>query len=361
MKNSAGLRKGAINGFADLEDTWSVLFPQGTRVAALPNWQRPRVLIPADTLRRRWYGSGYYPAFRPGARLYRLLLRAMAASGIGSVRFARSPHLGLNDFVQELLPEATVGAVMIGMPGSSRKLVARLTDARGQVVGYLKCATRPRARRALRNEYRLLGTLPPGVGPAALGYRQLDSIDGLLLAPVFGRTLRATLPPPHDLSGFTAALTTSSAMGLERHPWVRSVSHWRGPAVEWALSTLSGRAWPTVIHHGDLAPWNMLRTDGGRLTAVDWECGCSAGFPGLDLAQYLLQVACLCLRWSPRDSRDYAIRYLAGDSPHCLSPAEARALVTLSAYSTFRLAAEDGHAFDDPFQRWQRAIWEVTK
>jgi hypothetical protein len=346
----------------DAEDGWTALFPPGTPLAALPDWRRPRVVIPADTPLRRWRGSGFYPAFRPAARVYRLLLRLRAGSGIGPVRLTTdSPGTGLTNLVDEVMPGATVGAVMIGMPGAARTIVAQLTDPRGNIVAYLKWADSVPARRTLRHEYRLLRSLPQGTGPVALSYEARGFFETLLLAPVSGTRLPATLPPPRGLSAFTASLATTTSVDFARHPWVTGISHWRGRAVESSFATLSGRDWPIVIQHGDLAPWNVFRTSGGGLAAVDWEYGRSDGFPGLDLAHYVLQVACLCQRWSPKDSRAYASRYLERHSRLRLSPAEAEAVVTLSAYNVYQLAVEDGHGLDDPTQRWRRAIWEVTE
>jgi hypothetical protein len=346
---------------ADSVNGWSALFFPGTRVLALPSWRRARVMVPADTFVQRWRGSEYLPAFRPAARIYRMLLRARAASGIGRVRLAaESSTTCLTDLVEELLPGASVGAVMIGMPGAGRKVVARLTDSRGEVVGYLKCAGSELARHSLRHEYQLLKLLPPGAGPVPQRYATLDDVDALLIAPISGKMLRATLPPPRDLSAFACSLATTAHIELERHPWMRRVLHWHGPAVESSFGVLSRRKWPVAIQHGDLAPWNVFRTHDGRLTAVDWEYGRSAGFPGLDVAQYILQVACLCYRWSPRESRDYAIRCLSGDELLHLSVSEAAAMVTLGAYNVFQLAFAHGHAPGDPTQRWRQAVWEVT-
>ena len=43
------------------------------------------------------------------------------------------------------------------------------------------------------------------------------------------------------------------------------------------------------IRHGDLARWNLLRTDDGRLKVLDWEWGEPNGLAGIDLVHYLAQ------------------------------------------------------------------------
>ena len=43
------------------------------------------------------------------------------------------------------------------------------------------------------------------------------------------------------------------------------------------------------IRHGDLARWNLLRTNDGSLKVLDWEWGEQHGLPGIDLVHYLAQ------------------------------------------------------------------------
>lgn len=348
-------------GSHELSHDWSVLLDPGARLVALPDWHDPRLLVSADTPAGRWRASAFYPAFRPAARLYRWMLRAKAVSGIGQAYVTAPPStLSLSDFLVGVLPCARVLAIMLGMPGADRKLVAQLADSTGTVVAYLKCASKPLARQKLRHEYRLLRELPKGVAPVPLKYGSIDGLDALLLAPVEGKPLRPKLPPPPDLRDFTASLATETVRPFQDHPWFRQERGGVPSPVESSYAVLSRRSWPVVHQHGDLAPWNMFRTPERSLTAVDWEDGSSDGLPGLDLAHYLLQVAGLVFRWPAGQARDYVVRYLARDRSIDLSEAEAGAIVTLAAHGAYRHALRCGHRDDDPTQRWRITVWEAT-
>jgi thiamine kinase-like enzyme len=113
-----------------------------------------------------------------------------------------------------------------------------------------------------------------------------------------------------------------------------------------------------VVRHGDFAPWNLLGGSDGKLRAIDWEYGSPKGFPYLDLAHYILQVAALIYRWSPSKALHYTIHYLTDQPWPALKAAEAEAITRLTAYHLHRQALEDGHAQDAPGQAWRRAVWE---
>ena len=136
-------------------------FPPSTRVVALPSWTRPRLLVPATTLVERASASGFYPAFRVMGRVYRSLLRVEAVLALGAKRSATSTPLFVSEFVKNVLPGARVRAVQVGMPGSAQKCTLQLADDSGRVSGYLKGAESPLARQRLRDEFELLGRLPP--------------------------------------------------------------------------------------------------------------------------------------------------------------------------------------------------------
>jgi hypothetical protein len=341
---------------------WHVLFPAGTPVVALPDWRRPRLLVPARTSREIWSGTRFYPAYRWTGRLFHLALRLRAMARLAP-RAATPPALDgerdrLEDFLTEVAPVAVI-AVQVGMPGGAQKLTARLVDADDRVVGFLKCAEQPLARSRLRNEYDVLRRLPPGVGPTPLKYGTVCGLDVLLLAPVAGRHPRAAMDPSPALHRLLESLATPQRATIEQHPWVRALGDGLASTAS-AVEALAGRAWPVTLRHGDLAPWNLLRAPDGRLVAVDWEYGSATGLPGLDLAQYMLQVALLVVRCRPETALDRAARALqssaALDGPR-LSRRESVALAVLAAYETYRAAALEGLTRDDPRQVWRRAVW----
>jgi hypothetical protein len=344
---------------------WNVLFPAGTPVVALPDWRRPRLLVPARTSRQIWRGTRFYPAYRWTGRLFHLALRLRAMARLAP-RAATPPTLDgerdrLEDFLTEVAPVAVI-AVQVGMPGGAQKLTARLVDTDDRVVGFLKCAEQPLARSRLRNEYDVLRRLPPGVGPTPLKFGTVRGLDVLLLAPVAGRHPRATMDPPPALHRLLASLATPQRATIEQHPWARALGDGLASVapVASAVEALAGRAWPVTFRHGDLAPWNLLRAPDGRLVAIDWEYGSATGLPGLDLAQYMLQVALLVVRCSPEAALDRATRALqsaaALDGPP-LSRRESAALAVLAAYETYRASALEGLTDRDPRQVWRRAVW----
>ena len=280
---------------------WQTFFPAGTPVMALPNWQRPRVYVPADRAGRRWRGSGFLPAFKPGAAAYRLALRAKAAIGCTEVRVASGEGWALGDFVRGHVAGAAWAAVSVGTAAAARKTTARLFDQSGNVLGYVKCAASPPAVARLRQELSLLAAVPPGAGPVPVAHGTLAGGEAIILTPVAGRPLRPTAEP-RALRGLLESLTVGPPLPSREHPGLAfarenmaDVGPWTRPLVR--------RPWPVVLQHGDLAPWNLFAGADGSLSAIDWEYGRPAGFPHLDLAYYALHVAALVRRRDPAGRR----------------------------------------------------------
>jgi hypothetical protein len=336
---------------------WEVFFPPGARVLALPGWHSPRLLLAADTISDRVSGSAFYPAFRATGRLYRWALRLRAVAAMGAFRSAPEGHSLLAEFLADVLPGAHVRAVQVGVPGRTCKLTAQLVNENGGVVGYLKCAHYPLARQRLRHEYALLGRLPPGVGPRPLKYGSVVGHDVLLLSAVSGTTQKALLDPPLALRRLCRSLVGTTTYGLAVHPWVQAHPDRSGGSAR-LLEALAARAWPVAIQHGDLAPWNLIQHPLRGLTAIDWEYGLARGFPGLDLAHYVLQVAVLVKRLRPADARARAIRHLLADEDLALDGKEAAALVALAAHKAYRNVSLAGHPPTSWAQAWRRSVWE---
>jgi choline/ethanolamine kinase len=336
---------------------WDLLFPHDRRVVALPSWTQPRLLIPVNARRVAWAASAFYPAYRWTGRLRRAALRVRALSSIGAVLVTHDHEELLREYLRDVLPDAQVRAVQVGMPGGAQKLTAQLVDASGRVVGFLKCGAHPLSRQRLRIEHDILARLPAGAGPRALKFGAMGSFDALLLAPVEGRHLRSSLPPPPALTPFLEALQSTRVLALNDHPWFVRLGSDRDE-VAMHLDVLSKRSWPLVLQHGDLAPWNMLRLHDGRLVAIDWEYGRVDSLPGLDLAQFVLQVAMLIERCAPVSGLLRAAALLELNRSLELTREESLALVALAAFEAHKNAAEEGLPFEDPRQRWRRAMWQ---
>jgi hypothetical protein len=337
---------------------WHAFFAPGTPVMALPGWEQPRLLVPATSPGDRWRASGVYPAFRSTAKLYRGLMRLKALSGVGTVRLSLAGRAGptLQEYLADTLPDAVVRAVMVGVAHQAQKLTVQLVAADGSVVGYMKCAASPGARQRIRNEYLLQCGLPPAAGPHPLKYASMGGMDALLMEPVQGRSLRASLPPPRGLPAFVSSLSTSERYPVQLHPWVCGRDPELQSEIEPILAELSAREWAVVLQHGDLVPWNLVRKAEGGLAAIDWEYGCKEGFPGLDLAHYVLQVAAHIHRWAPARSREYATRYLL-EAGLDVNAGEAGAIVKLTAYLAYQHALVDGYGPNAPVQLWRRLVW----
>lgn len=332
---------------------WTACFPSGTHVIALPDWQRPRLYLPAS---QTWFGSAFYPAFRPQARLYRLFLRFKAYLGLNERREICSSGWPLGEFIQDVLPQAVIAVVQVGTPGPTQKLIVRLHDEQYTTIGYLKYATTTAARRRMRQEHTILSRLPKGLGPDPLKYGEWMGGDALLVTPLEGLSGAAVLPLPEGVLDFLDALRISKPVPLEQHPWVRALE----PGLEPWLEELARQEWPIVLGHGDLCPWHLRRKPDGNLGAIDWEFGSHAGFPYLDLVFAILQTAILIYHWSPRRSLDYAVDYLTRLVPG-LTTREARALCVLGAYDAYRSSLADGHRSDEPLQAWRLRIMEEAK
>ncbi len=339
---------------------WRFFFPPGTRVIALPNWQHPRLYLPARYFLESWEMSSFYPASRLGARLYRLMLRIRAAAGALEVRTAHSDGWALGEFVQDTLPQAVSTVVLVGLPGPIQKVTAQLRDEKGRVLGYAKCSEKRAARCRLRWEHYMLSSISKGLGPEVLKYGALEDGDILLKTPIFGKRPLSNLPPVEGAVDFLTSLVVSSPVPVDEHPWVRGVRERGGEEgkLDACFEVLARKRWPVVVQHGDFTPWNVVQTSEGRIRAVDWEHGTLEGFPHLDLAHYALQTSALVYRRTPAKAIRYTVKHLTEEPRLALGVAEARVLARLAAYDAYRKTLEDGQSVTSDLQTWRRAVWE---
>jgi hypothetical protein len=288
--------------------------------------------------------------------MYRMALRATAAVGVLTTeRVPASADWILNDFLSDVMPGIESVSVLMGSPAPTQKVIVQVWDGEGRVVGYVKYAEKPAARQRLEHEHRVLAELPRDVGPQVLKYGSLGTGTAMLITPLPGQLLPPSLPPDPNLSHLCRRLITGRPVPVDDHPWLQGCLKSDECTVAW-IDELRGRTWPVAVQHGDLV-WNLQRAHDGTLRAFDWEYATLEGFPGQDLANYLLQVAMEMNKWSPEKSHPLVLDYFMENAWDEVTRPEALSILRLAAFDVYRKFEQDGYAPDSPEQSWRRTFW----
>lgn len=335
---------------------WEPFFLPDSSVTALPHWRSPRLYLLRQNARQSWQASGLYPAYRWQTQLLRSLLR-LRATFLSSTETSGQVWM-LAGWPSHVLADLRPAALLVGTPGPAQKLTLCLADDSGRAAAFLKWSDRPAGIARLHRERRVLEALPRGLGPAVLYFGEAGGGVGLLVEALPGRPGVPNPQIPSDALAFLEALQRLATVSATEHPWL--VRWLERPAVACWAAKLTRRAWPVVPQHGDFTPWNLIR-EGRNLRAIDWEYGQLDGFPGVDLAYFVLQVGALIYRWEPGHARQRAAAQLRRVKWLTLDDGEADALVRLTAYAAFEAYQRDGHGDDRPQQRWRKAVWQTTE
>lgn len=330
-------------------------FPPDAKIRCIPDKANPRVLLMGTTFEKRWKESRLFPGFRPTARIYRLVMRLKATLGIGNFIINDAQQSLVKEFVADLFPHLCSMVALIGTPGPTQKLTLELWDDT-QVIGYFKFAEKPAARLRLQQEQQVLSFLPEGLGPELLRFGNLQNGLALVTTPLVGQRVLPTVTPPPNVLQLLESFPQSEPRPIHQHPGSHLLIQFFGREVQPWLNALADRKWPVVVHHGDFAPWNLIRTSSGLLKAIDWEYGNREHLPYLDLAYYILQVGFFIFRWSASQAKSYAahqLHQLCG-----LTNQEAQAIVCLTMFQAFQEARKDGVQPNSPLQIWRQSIWK---
>jgi hypothetical protein len=204
--------------------------------------------------------AGAFTIYQPVTVLGRVaweMTRMLGRAGVLRLlpRTEAPPH-----HVREVMaPHLPAGATLaVGRANHPGRYVAAILMQDGSCRGVAKVASDDAGRAALQREAKAIADFGP-----------------MLRAPVYAPAVLA-----NDLG----------VLLLEAVPWMPRARPWRlDPEVAQALGTLfrggTSEAGPS---HGDCAPWNLLRTDGGWVL-VDWESAKADGSPFHDLCHYLVQ------------------------------------------------------------------------
>ncbi len=323
-------------------------------VCALPSWDNPRLLFPAESLSERWQRSAFYPAFKTRGRLYRMALRAKVALVPQARKIQDDGEWPFRDFLADTLPTAVSATVLVGTPGPAQKITIQFRDKTGKILGYGKFAEKANARIRVRKEWEILNALPPGVAPRAVQLGEVGDGEMLVVEPVDGEAVRPELPPDSQIVQFAESLLRSDSHRIDEHPWVIEA---RGQAagLDLLLEPLKVRDWPTAIRHGDFAPWN-LRRRGGEVVAFDWEYGSLNGFPFLDLAFMYLQTAALINGLDPQSAFDGAVAFLLDGPLAEIGKVGCESIVRMAVLESYLLAKDDGHSDAAELQEWRLSL-----
>ena len=336
---------------------WDRFFQSGANVIALPSWAQPRLFVNAETWQTRWLGSDLYPASRWYARAFRHFLRTKALLGLGEI------HRANVDFkLDEFLTRAgysgwTTWSVLVGTEGPTQKVILELRTTQGLVAAYLKYGSSQVSRKRIAQEHAVLSTLPKDLAPFPLYFGDFNGGVGLLLAPVLGKRLPIRSGLPGHVVQYARSLPVFDEQRGDTHPWLSRFLTTDIPLIVAAVESLASRTWTVLPQHGDFAPWNIIERK-GLIIPIDWEYGTLKGFPGADLAYYLLQVAALIYRWSPHKAHKYASRLLTKIEWLGLDLREAKALTILSSYDAYTKALDDGVARNSYLQIWRQKMWK---
>lgn len=210
--------------------------PAAQRWVGLPDPRQPRLRVPARPRRATREGLRLYQPSAPAARAaMRLVTTAAEAGLVGALpRADGGPEEVRARLAPHVPPGGTYALLATNHDG---RFVARILGADGSAVAHAKLITSAGEPAPLEREAHALAQLAPALhgpvrAPRLLGW------DGTVL--------------------LTEALRPATR---RRHP------HRLPLAVAAAL----GRFWRTTGGaHGDLAPWNLLRTEAGW-ALVDWE------------------------------------------------------------------------------------------
>ena len=232
----------------------------GSGWIGLPHTRSPRWILPRGPRRAAVAGlSIYQPVTLKGRIGWEL---ARIAASLGAFRFIpRSqlpPRIVREALASHIPARATLASARANHPG--RYTVAVITEA-GETTAIAKVASDEEGRARLHAEAEALSRFGPCLGSSVRAPSIIAREDGLLL-----------LEP--------------AAWRPRRRPWVLPIEV--AQACGEFFRCQASREGSKGGAHGDLAPWNLLRTESGWMV-VDWEDARDDAPPFFDVFHYLVQ------------------------------------------------------------------------
>ena len=284
--------------------------------AVLPGFAAPRWMVPLNGTREDADRISVYTPYKLKARLLRIGLSVAmrAPSSIWARHTVSLPAKGpLDELVHDVLGESNADfTISLGTPGRYRKATIQIT-ARGRVCGFLKAPLTPEAGERVRREASVLARL------SALP-RVLEFVPSVLFAGELGgrfvlfQTPLGGKPGGIRLRGEHRSFLDELAQVEPEQRRVRALVDeigWNWEAVAGLLDTRGRKTVERTLHlierdyspgvvacgfiHGDFAPWNTRREDGG-LRVFDWESAEAHQPRDWDIFHFQTQTASLLRR-----------------------------------------------------------------
>ncbi|MGA3134376.1 MAG: phosphotransferase [Terracidiphilus sp.] len=267
--------------------------------SVIPGNNGPRWLVPAVSRGAASVLSAWRPYSLTG-KVKWLAIRMAALAGIvrlfPSVSSLTIPRTSSRRWFERcgIAGQAGEMVVMVGNPSPDRKLTVFLLDAAHHIAAVLKVGLTPGGRLSVIHEAEVLRELErycwapdllavlPDLGAAAQeyvrgvlperGFRP-EYLDLLCRLPQSGASLNLT-----DLAG---------AMERRLRPFADELDRAAPGLLGRCLSCLDlDKDMPTILAHGDFAPWNIRKTSDSGYVLIDWEWADFAGLPMHDLLHF---------------------------------------------------------------------------
>jgi hypothetical protein len=233
---------------------------------SLPTRRSGRWVVPRGARRVSMNALSIYQPVTPKGRAGWELARMAARMGAFRLtRRADGPPTAVRAALRGHLPAgATIASMRANHPD---RYVAAILSSDGTPLAIAKVAASGSGREALANEANALARFAPRLPRPLSAPAVLESSEGLLL--------------------------------LEPCPWRPRARPW---VITDDVAHAIGRFYRLTVRedsmggaHGDMAPWNLLRTSDGWVL-VDWEHALEAAPPYFDLFHYVVQSSALLKR-----------------------------------------------------------------
>jgi hypothetical protein len=205
-------------------------------------------------------------------------------------------------------------ALTLGPPRGNRKVVVQVLRSDGHIAGFAKVGHDPVTRALVAHELDHLTRLDGRAGrlrtPPVLGRietsERIVAVVGHLPSSAIGR--RRT----DDLAVIgvevTDALGTARRVRLAETAWAQAALDTVADAAAVdLLERWAGRELVAGLAHGDLSPWNVLRSH-GTVGLIDWEYALDGTPEGLDVLRGETQTAVHLLGLDPTSALDRSRR-----------------------------------------------------